>query len=165
MSKSRVVGAKFWWPSLHLRKILHICWVFVRKWCIWNFPFPCTLIAEVQYFAVSICCRLFPNSDSLNANSCGHNEDGEHSIVLIETFVWHATCSILKRLKLKYLFACHEEMWESGGIAPLIVNLGTRWKLMVWALSPSPLTYEERAPSTHWVEGCMGPWACLDVCP
>jgi len=37
----------------------------------------------------------------------------------------------------------------SEGIAPRILNLGTRWRWVVSSL-PGRFTPEERAPDTHW---------------
>jgi hypothetical protein len=37
----------------------------------------------------------------------------------------------------------HEGIWGSGGIAPLILNLGTKWR---WGFADLPLLPEERAP-------------------
>jgi hypothetical protein len=43
--------------------------------------------------------------------------------------------------------------WESGGTAPCILILGTRWRLMV-SSTPRPL-YVRKNPSTHWTEGWL----------
>jgi hypothetical protein len=52
--------------------------------------------------------------------------------------------------------------WGSGGIAPLIIDLGTRWGL--WSASrPGRLTPRERAPGTHWTGGLLGLRAVLDA--
>jgi hypothetical protein len=48
--------------------------------------------------------------------------------------------------------------WGSGGIAPCILDLGTRWRWVV-NFTPWPLYPRERAPSTHWI----GPRAGLDA--
>jgi len=39
--------------------------------------------------------------------------------------------------------------WESGGRAPRILDLGTRWR---WSSSCSGhFSCRERAPGTHWI--------------
>jgi hypothetical protein len=51
--------------------------------------------------------------------------------------------------------------WGSGGIAPRILNLGTRW---TWSAScPGRFTPRERTPSAHWIGGGVGPNAGLDA--
>jgi len=52
--------------------------------------------------------------------------------------------------------------WESGGIAPRILNLSTRWG--VWPASrPGCFTSVERTRSTRWIGGWVGPRAGLDA--
>jgi hypothetical protein len=57
--------------------------------------------------------------------------------------------------------AAHDskEYMGRGGIAPLILNLGTRWRSVV-NLTPQPLYPGERAPSTHQYEGWLSPYGC-----
>jgi hypothetical protein len=51
--------------------------------------------------------------------------------------------------------------WGNAGIAPLILDLGTRWG--EWSNSRAGrFTPRERAPSTHWMGG-LGPRAVLDA--
>jgi hypothetical protein len=47
--------------------------------------------------------------------------------------------------------------WGSGGIAPRILDLGTRWRCVV------SFTPRERASSTHWIGGLVGSRAVLDA--
>jgi hypothetical protein len=52
--------------------------------------------------------------------------------------------------------------WGSGGIAPLILTSaldGGEWS----ASRPGRFTPRERAPSTHWLGGWVGPRAILDA--
>jgi hypothetical protein len=51
--------------------------------------------------------------------------------------------------------------WESGGIAPRILELGTTWRWVV-SFTPRPSHPRERAPGTHWIGGWVGPRAVLD---
>jgi hypothetical protein len=52
--------------------------------------------------------------------------------------------------------------WGSGGIAPLILDLSTRWG--EWSTSyPSHFTPRERAPGTPWIGGWVDPKASLDA--
>jgi hypothetical protein len=52
--------------------------------------------------------------------------------------------------------------WGSGGIAPRILDLGTRWS--EWSASrPRRFIPRERAPGTHWIGGWVGPRAVLDT--
>jgi hypothetical protein len=50
--------------------------------------------------------------------------------------------------------------WWSGGIAPRILNLVTRWRQVV---SFTHFTPSERTPGTHWIGGWVGPRAGLDA--
>jgi hypothetical protein len=50
----------------------------------------------------------------------------------------------------------------SGGIAPHILNLETRW--VEWSASRHGLfNPEERAPGTRWIGVCVGPSAGLST--
>jgi hypothetical protein len=54
--------------------------------------------------------------------------------------------------------------WGSGGIAPQIFDLGTRWRWVVTAPScPRHFTPRERAHGTHLIVCWVGPRARLDV--
>jgi len=54
--------------------------------------------------------------------------------------------------------------WESGGIAPRILNLGTRWR---WSDSFTLRSLYPRrknlSPHTHWIWGWVDPRASLDA--
>jgi hypothetical protein len=51
--------------------------------------------------------------------------------------------------------------WRSGGIAPRILELGTRGE---WSTSrPGRFTPRDRAPGTNWIGGWVGPRAGLDA--
>jgi len=58
----------------------------------------------------------------------------------------------------------HDEVWGSGSIAPLILNLSTRWR---WedCFTPRPLYLRERTPPppTHWTGVWVGPRASVDT--
>jgi len=41
--------------------------------------------------------------------------------------------------------------WGSGGIAPRILDLGTRWELSGQLHPPAALTPKEISPGTHWI--------------
>jgi hypothetical protein len=57
--------------------------------------------------------------------------------------------------------APRHEYRGSGGIAPRILDLGTRWG--EWSASgPGRFTPSERASGTHWL-GWVGPRAVLDT--
>jgi hypothetical protein len=49
-----------------------------------------------------------------------------------------------------------------GGIAPRILDFGTRWRWVV-SVTPRQLYPRERAPGTHWIGGWVGPRAVLDA--
>jgi len=52
--------------------------------------------------------------------------------------------------------------WEGGGIAPRILNLGTRWS--EWSASRLwRFTHRERALGTNLLGGGVGPRAGLDA--
>jgi hypothetical protein len=52
--------------------------------------------------------------------------------------------------------------WGSGGIAPRILDLSTRWRWVV-SFTPRPLYPRGREPGTHWIGGWVGPRAVLDA--
>ena len=54
-----------------------------------------------------------------------------------------------------YPAACHEGIVGAGGIAPLILNLDSRWNEVVSFMSPPHVA--------HWIGGCVGPRATLDI--
>jgi hypothetical protein len=54
---------------------------------------------------------------------------------------------------------CHEDIWESGGIAQHIHNLGTGWRRMV-SFTLWPLHPQGKSPGTHLIWGCVGPSQC-----
>jgi hypothetical protein len=51
--------------------------------------------------------------------------------------------------------------WGSGGIAPCILDLGTRWRWVI-SFTFGPLYPRERYPCTHWIGDWVGPRAGLD---
>jgi len=52
--------------------------------------------------------------------------------------------------------SCCDDVWGNGGIASHILNLSTRWG--EWSAScPGHFIPGERAPSTHWTGGWLGP--------
>jgi hypothetical protein len=69
------------------------------------------------------------------------------------------------KVKLSLCLTKHHAMktyWGSGGIAPRIIDLGTRW--WWWSAShPGRFTPMERAPGTHGIGGWVGPRAVLDA--
>lgn len=53
---------------------------------------------------------------------------------------------------------CHVEVWESGCIAPCILNHSTMWRQLInFMLCPL------YPPGAQWTEGCMDPKASLDI--
>jgi hypothetical protein len=55
--------------------------------------------------------------------------------------------------------------WRSGGIAPHILDLGTRWRWVVSFTPPATLPPgKAKSPwYTHWIGGWVGPKAGLDA--
>jgi hypothetical protein len=53
----------------------------------------------------------------------------------------------------------HEGILGSGGIAPRILDLGTRWRWVVSASRPRRFTPQGKSPypGTHWIGCCVGP--------
>jgi hypothetical protein len=56
-----------------------------------------------------------------------------------------------------------EELGVRGGIGPLILNLGTRWRCVVSITPRPPFTPRERIPGTHCTGGWVGPTAGMDA--
>jgi hypothetical protein len=84
----------------------------------------------------------------------------QYLLILFEIFlIWH-----IKVKSLCFLFNWaphHEGVLGSGGIAPRILDLGTRWR---WSASrPSCFTPRERARGTQWIGGWVGLKAGLDT--
>jgi hypothetical protein len=50
----------------------------------------------------------------------------------------------------------------NGGIAPRILDLGTRWRWVI-SFTPQPLYPQERTPGIHWIGGWVSPRAGLDA--
>jgi hypothetical protein len=50
----------------------------------------------------------------------------------------------------------------SGGIAPRILDLCTKWRWVV-RFTPRPLYPQGKSPGTHWIGGVVGPRAVLDT--
>jgi hypothetical protein len=69
------------------------------------------------------------------------------------------------KAKLSLCLIKHHTMktyWENGGIAPRIIDLGTRWT--EWSASrPGHFIPRERARGTHCIGGWVGPRAVLDA--
>jgi hypothetical protein len=73
--------------------------------------------------------------------------------------------SVKVKVKLSLCLTKHHAMktyWGSGCIAPLILDLGTRWRWVV-IFTPGRFTPRERAPGTHWMGGRVGLGAVLDA--
>jgi hypothetical protein len=56
----------------------------------------------------------------------------------------------------------HEDLLGSGGVAPRILNFGTRWRWVV-SFTYRPLYSRLKSPGIHWVEGWVGPRPGLDA--
>jgi hypothetical protein len=65
-------------------------------------------------------------------------------------------------MRLKDKISTYKRVKGSGGIAPLMFNLGTRCK-WVASLTLPPLCARKRAPSTHWIGGWTDPEDGLNV--
>jgi len=98
-----------------------------------------------------------------------HIPDNSDAVAMKSTL-----CLGLEYLSLKY---CKKEIWTAnrsscsfrpkskaiksytvrGGIAPLFLNLSTRWRRV------ASFTVGERATGTHWIGGWGGPRAYVDV--
>jgi len=52
--------------------------------------------------------------------------------------------------------------WGSGGTAPSILDLGTRWRSVI-SLTTWPLYTQGIADGIHWIVGWVGPRVNLDV--
>jgi hypothetical protein len=85
-------------------------------------------------------------------------------IMLLLRQFCHIPC-MCKKVKLSLCLTKHRAMktyWGSGGIAPRILDLGTRWRW--WSASrPGRFIPRKRAPGTHWIGGWVGPRTVLDV--
>jgi hypothetical protein len=69
-----------------------------------------------------------------------------------------------KKVKLSLCLTKHHTMktyWTCGGIAPCILDLGTRMTLVV-SFTPRPIYPQERAPVTHWTGGWVDSRSGLD---
>jgi hypothetical protein len=69
------------------------------------------------------------------------------------------------KVKLSLCLTKHHAMktyYRSGGIAPRILDLGSRWRWVV-SFTPGRFTPRERAPGTHWIGAWVGPRTVLDA--
>jgi hypothetical protein len=69
------------------------------------------------------------------------------------------------KVKLSLCLTKHRAMktyWGSGGTAPCILDLCTRWSWVV-SFTHRPLYPQGKSPGTHWIGGWMGPRAGLDT--
>jgi hypothetical protein len=69
-----------------------------------------------------------------------------------------------KKVRLSLCLTKHHVMktyWGNGGIAPRILDLGTKWEYS--ASRPRCFTPKERALGTYWIGGWVGPRAVLDT--
>jgi hypothetical protein len=67
------------------------------------------------------------------------------------------TIKLKVKVKLSLCLTKHHAMktyWGSGGIAPRILGLGTRWRWVV-SFNPRPLYPRERASGTYWIGGWL----------
>jgi hypothetical protein len=72
-----------------------------------------------------------------------------------------SNAAIKVKVKLSLYLGKHHAMktyWGSGGIAPRILDLGTRYG-GEWSASRTG----RFTPSTHWIGGWVGPRAVLDA--
>jgi hypothetical protein len=87
------------------------------------------------------------------------------NICLTKYFLVMPTFKKVKGKVFSVLLFEHHAMkayWRSGGIAPCILDLGTR--LGEWSASrPGRFTPRERAPDTHWIGRWVGPRTVLDT--
>jgi hypothetical protein len=73
---------------------------------------------------------------------------------------------LLHKVKVTLCFInfaiCHEDIWGSGGIAPPFLTSALDRGEQSASHSGSFIP-RERAPGTHWIEGCVGPGASLGI--
>jgi hypothetical protein len=71
------------------------------------------------------------------------------------------SCSVKVNLSLCFNWTpLHEGVLGSGGIAPRVLHLGTRWGWVV-SFTSRLLTTRKSAAGTHWIGGWVGPRADL----
>jgi hypothetical protein len=91
-------------------------------------------------------------------------------ITVVAYKFWSSSlCSLLQppatKVKLSLCFLTeHHAMayWGNGGIAPRILDLGTRWR-RGQLHTPVALPPRKEPPGTHWIVGWVGPRAGLDL--
>jgi len=79
-----------------------------------------------------------------------------------EIYVYRYFKKTVEGKRQSWSCARHEGMWGNGGIAPLILNVYTKWA--EWSVScPYRFIPGKRARATKWIEDWVGPKADLDV--
>jgi hypothetical protein len=87
-----------------------------------------------------------------------------HFMVFTYTSSTYYKMKVKVKLSLWFLTEHHamKAYWGSGGIAPRILELDTRWRWVV-SFTPRPLYPRKRAPDTYWIGSWVGPRAGLDA--
>jgi hypothetical protein len=85
---------------------------------------------------------------------------------IVNSFAAVTLVSVERRGFTKYLrekgeALLHEDIWVSGSVGPLSLDLGTSWRLVA-SFTPRPFYPEEITLGSHWIGGWVGPRTCLD---
>jgi hypothetical protein len=78
-------------------------------------------------------------------------------IIIITTII--TTTTKTTKVKLSLCLTKHHAMktyWGSGGIAPRILDLGTRWRSVI-SFTPRPLYPQEKSLWNLWIGGWVAP--------
>jgi len=81
---------------------------------------------------------------------------GENVVVKVKLSLCLTKSHVVKTCPLLNSAPRHEDLWVSGGIAPRILNLGTRWRWVV-SFAPQPLYPQGKSPRFPLVRRLGGP--------
>lgn len=89
-----------------------------------------------------------------------------HFVVIFRVRQSGMWCSVGGNVKMVKLFCtCHNDTEWTGGTAPLIVNLGSRWRWVVNVMLPPTYHQKRTLIPIEYEVGCIpGPvWMCLEM--
>jgi hypothetical protein len=140
------------------------------------------------WFAAGVLSATFPRSPTVQeavlctyifcaySSKCWNRRIQPWLFFHITTWKWNTiwfSCYVfvkeeIKKGQVKVKSLCltyvpqHEVVLGSGGVAPHILNLDTRWMCVV-IFTSRPFYSRGRNPCTRWVWGWVGPRTCLDA--
>ena len=113
-------------------------------------------MATLSNTDIVVCHKIKTDKEVINFNSGYYSSITFKEIFSQAQFVIHR-CTLIwwESWPCPY----NKGMWGSKHMAPLILNLGTRWRQVI-NFTPQPLYPKRRMPRTQWIGG----WECVKAC-